>query len=179
MRDNSNYGISLSSSSENFVLGSTCEDNGSDGIHLDGNYNIVYNNYCNSNDGDGIHIYDYSNFNSVSGCTCRYNDYYGLYLQNAYNNSVSGNTLTSNYEEGLYLNSSTDNTIAGNDISSNGWDNDYQCRIANASDDNVLFLNVFDYIDNPVTSSGSSNTWDSPVKLSYLYKGLTGDQKNT
>ena len=175
-KDNTGHGISLDANN-NFILGSTSEDNGSDGIYLAGSQNnILFNNYCNSNDDDGIEL-NGSYSNSLSGNTCRYNDYSGVYFINSHYNNLSGNTLSSNYEEGIYFENADANIVVGNDVSSNGWDYDYQMTLESGSDNNEFYMNTFDYIDNPVNSTGSSNTWNSPVKLSYLYENLINDHK--
>jgi|GEM_PF-3261666 len=173
-KDNAGIGISINANN-NFILGSTSEDNGSDGIHLAGQNNILFNNYCNSNDDDGIQLSG-SYSNSLSGNTCRYNDHYGVYFTNSDYNNLSGNTLSSNYEEGIYFDDAEENIVVGNDVSSNGWDYDYQMTLEN-SNNNEFYLNLFDYIDDPVTSNSSSNTWNSPIKLSYLYDSLIDDHK--
>ena len=176
-KDNYGTGINLSSSNNNFVLGSTSEYNDGDGITLSGSQNnILFNNYCNSNGEDGIQLSG-SYSNSLSGNTCRYNDYSGVYFTNSDNNNLSGNTLSSNWEEGIYFNDAASNIVVGNDVSSNGFDYDYQMTLENSSDNNEFYLNLFDYIDTPVTSSSSTNNWNSPVKLSYLYDGLINDHK--
>ncbi len=176
-KDNDAAGINLSSSDDNFVLGSTSEDNIGDGISLSSSdNNILFNNYCNWNEEDGIHLSG-SYSNSLSGNTCRYNDYYGVYFTYSDDNNLSGNTLSSNWSEGICFSESESNIVVGNDVSSNGYDYDYQMKLESNSDNNEFYLNLFDYIDTPVTSSSSTNTWNSPVKLSYLYDGLVDDHK--
>lgn len=178
--DNYGSGISLSSCSDNFIMGSTSEDNSSNGIYLENSVNnILYNNYCNRNYDDGIHLNTDSESNSLSGNTCTYNAYYGLHIYNADYNCVSGNDLNTNDDEGVFLDASFNNLIIGNNISDNGGLvlEHPQITIQNSSDNNEIYLNTFDWMDNPVNSSGSSNSWYSPVELTYLYDNLVDDHK--
>ena len=177
---NYSVGLALVSSYENYILGSTSEYNDVDGISLsNSNNNILYNNYCNGNYDDGIHIKNSSHYNSISTSTCKYNFYYGIHLENSDYNNISGNLFDTNDGEGVYLDAAEYNMIIGNNICDNGdLTDDYpQINLQNNSDDNQIYLNFFDWINNPVSSNSSSNTWEAPVKLSYLYHGLVDDHK--
>ena len=112
--NNNNYGIYLSSSSNNTITGNNCNNNNY-GIYLDylNNDNTVTGNTCNNNK-YGISLYNSSN-NTITGNTCNYNDY-GIYFDASRNNTVTGNTCYNNNTCGICLGfaSSSNNTITGN-----------------------------------------------------------------
>jgi parallel beta-helix repeat protein len=114
---NSNYGIYLSSSSDNTITGNTC-NNSNHGIRFDSssNRNIVTGNTCNSNS-NGIR-FDSSSSNTLTDNTCNNNSSNGIYLSSSSNNTIADNTCNNNYY-GIFLHSSSDNTITGNTCNNN------------------------------------------------------------
>jgi parallel beta-helix repeat protein len=82
-----NYGIYLSSSSNN---------------------NTVTGNTCNNNY-NGIYLSSSSN-NTITGNTCNNNNSYGIYLSSSSNNTITGNTCNNN-NYGIFLYSSSNNNI--------------------------------------------------------------------
>ena len=96
------YGIYISSSSFNMVLG----------------------NDITENDWDGIGIYGPSNNNTISGNNIAGNDWNGVWLygQSSNNNTISGNNMTRNSRDGILISRSSDNDILTNNITENGGD---------------------------------------------------------
>jgi len=104
--NSNNYGIYLSSSSNNTVTGNTCYNNNR-GIELySSSNNTVTGNTCNDNS-RGIELYSSSNNNTVTGNTC-YNNSSGIYLSSSSNNTITGNACirgtgqTSDYTSDQY-----------------------------------------------------------------------------
>ncbi len=114
-----NYGIHLSSSSNNTVTGNTCNNNNSGIYLLSYSNNTVTGNTCNNNI-DGIHLYSSSN-NTVTGNTCTNNSNTGIHLYSSSNNTVTGNTCTNNSNTGIRLYSSSNNTVTGNTCNNNNY----------------------------------------------------------
>ena len=110
---NNNYGIYLTSSSNNTITGNTCNNNNNSGIYLSSSSdNTVTSNTCNNNN-SGIYLY-FASDNTVTGNACNNNISTGIYLNaNSSNNTITGNTCNNN-NSGIYLSSSNDNTVTGN-----------------------------------------------------------------
>jgi parallel beta-helix repeat protein len=124
-----NYGIYLSSSSDNTVTGNICNNN-SNGIYLSSSSNnTVTGNTCNNNS-SGIYLYSSSN-NTVTGNTCN-NNSNSIYLYSSSNNTVTGNTCNNN-SSGIYLYSSSNNTVTGNTCNNNS----YGIRLSSSSNNTV------------------------------------------
>jgi parallel beta-helix repeat protein len=117
---NNNNGIRCdSSSNKNTVIGNTCTSN-SHGIRFDSsNDNTIIDNICNNNSSNGIYLYSSSNNNMITGNICN-NNYYGIFLYSSSNNTITGNTCNNNNNNGirLYL-SSNNNTVTGNTCNNN------------------------------------------------------------
>jgi len=156
-----NYGIYLSSSSDNTVTGNTCNNN-SNGIRLDSssNENTVTGNTCNNNS-NGIGLSSSSN-NTVTGNTCNNNDN-GIDLYSSSNNTVTGNTCNNNYY-GIFLSSSSDNTVTGNTcIRGTGQPSDYTSsqytiRLAGSGNNYNLISSNNCMGKDVVIEGGTSNT---------------------
>ena len=112
-----NYGIYLSSSSNNTITGNTCNNNYY-GIYLSSSSNntITGNTYNNNN--YGIRLSSSSN-NTITGNTCN-NNSYGIYLHSSNNNTVASNTCNNN-SSSIYLSKSSNNTITGNTCNNNDY----------------------------------------------------------
>ena len=118
---NNSNGIFISASSNNTVTGNTCNNNNNYGIYLDftSNENTITDNVCNNNTNYGIFISASSN-NTVIGNTCNNNTTYGIRLDGGSNEStVTGNTCNNNTNYGILLSSSSNNTITGNTCNNN------------------------------------------------------------
>jgi parallel beta-helix repeat protein len=138
--NNSNNGIRLSSSSNNTVTGNTCNNN-SYGISLSSSSdNTITGNTCNNNSNYGISLSlssDNSD-NTITGNTCNNNSNNGIYLYSSSNNTVTGNTCNNNSNNGIRLSSSSDNTITGNTCNNNS----YGIRLSSSSDNNTVTGNT-------------------------------------
>jgi parallel beta-helix repeat protein len=129
-----NFGIYLSSSSNNTVTGNTCNNNNNDGIRLySSSNNTVTGNTYNNNSNYGIYLYSSSSDNTVTGNTCN-NNSTGIYLSSSSNNTVTGNTCN-NTVTGIYLySSSNNNTVTGNTCNNNS---NYGIRLSSSSNNTV------------------------------------------
>ena len=144
---NNNYGIYLSSSSNNMVTGNTCNNNSYNGISLSSSSNnMVTGNTCNNNNYYGIFISSFSNNNTVTGNTCN-NNSDGIRLNTSSNNTITGNTCNNN-SYGIRASSSSNNTITGNTcIRGTGQTSDYTSSqhtiylFGMGSDYNLISLN--------------------------------------
>ena len=127
------YGIYLSESSNNSVVGNNITANNWYGIcPLYSSNNIISGNNITNNE-YGIYLISSSNGNSMSGNNITDNSY-GIYLQDtSNNNSVKGNNITNNYD-GIYLGNSSINTISGNNITNN----EYGIYLYHSSNNNII-----------------------------------------
>jgi len=181
------YGIYLESGNYNTLSGNTANNNDK-GIHISGDDNIVSGNTANNNDIHGIVLYSSSNNNTVSGNTANYNYGFGIFIQSSANNIVSGNTANNNdygiyvsgddniisvnianYNNwhGIILSDTNDNTISGNNVNYNDGNGIWLGR----SDNTILYFNNFVDNNKHLSSFESSNSWNSPGKIIYTYKG--------
>jgi parallel beta-helix repeat protein len=143
-----NYGIYLSSSSDNTITGNTCNNNSSNGIRFDSsNDNTITGNTCNNNSGNGIRFDSSSNDNTVTGNTCNNNNYSGIYLySSSSNNTIIGN-ICKNNDYGIRLQASSNNMITGNTcIRGTGQTSDYTSsqytiRLQGTNNYNLISLN--------------------------------------
>ena len=171
------YGIYLSSSSDNTVTGNTCNNN-SYGIYFDSsNNNTVTGNTCNNNS-NGISLAYSSNNNTVTGNICN-NNYYSIYLYLSSSNTVTGNTCNNN-SNGIYLSSSSDNTVTGN-ICNNNYYSIYlysssnNTVTGNTCNNNSYGIFLLSSSNNTVTSNTYNNNSDGIYLLSSNNNTVTGN----
>jgi len=127
-----NYGIGLSSSSNNNTIS--------------GN-NITNNAY-------GVELSYSSNNNTISGNNITTNNYYGIGLSySSNNNMISGNNITANIENGILLDQSLSNMISGNNITNNA----YGVGLSGFSNNNMISGNNIANNTNALGLSGFSN----------------------
>jgi parallel beta-helix repeat protein len=119
--NNNNYGINLSSSSKNTITGNACNNNNSNGIYLGGSSNnTITGNTCNNNNSNGIYLSLSSNENTITGNACNNNNSNGINLDASSNeNTITGNACNNNNSNGINLNASSNNTITGNTCNNN------------------------------------------------------------
>ena len=117
--NNNDYGIRLSSSSNNTINDNTAFDNGNYGIYLrsSNNSNLTSNDASN-NGVDGIRLSSSSN-NNLTDNTASNNNNYGISLCDSSNNTLSSNTASNN-DDGIRLISSDKNTFTSNTAAGNG-----------------------------------------------------------
>ena len=113
------YGIYLSSSNYNDIVGNNITANNGYGILLwsSSNNSICGNNIANNR--GGIGLYCSSNYNSICGNNITANNGYGICLRYSSNNTVFGNNITANSYDGIRLYYSSNNSICGNNITAN------------------------------------------------------------
>ncbi len=161
-----NYGIWLTSSSNNTVTGNTCSNNSNSGIYLSSssNNNTVTGNTCNNNSNSGIYLSSSSNNNTVTDNTCN-NNSNGIYLSSSSNNTVTGNTCNNNSNNGIWLTSSSNNnTITGNTCNNNSNNGIYLSSSSNNNtvtgdtcNNNKYGINLSSSSNNTVTGNNCNN----------------------
>ena len=162
------YGILLNFSDSNIISKNNCSNNREGICLLYSNKNTVSKNNCSSNLWPlcGISL-TYSNNNIVSNNTCSNNDG-GIDLGYSNNNIISNNNCSNNDGgSGIHLWYSNNNIISNNKCSNNAWG-----ITPFYSNDNVIYLNNFaeSYVEN-VESLTSTNIWNSPEEITYIYNG--------
>ena len=186
-------GIKLVTSSDNnIIVNNTAKNNGNNGIVLkESNNNKIANNIADSNSEDGILCWTSSD-NTLANNTCSNNDYDGIRLwSNSTNNILTNNIADSNSEAGILCWTSSDNFLTYNNLNSNkrgiqmynySTDNSVTNNTATAnsygismirSSNNNIYLNNFVDNTNNAYSSKSTNIWNSPLEITYTYKGTT------
>jgi parallel beta-helix repeat protein len=131
--NSNNYGIYLTSSSNNITVTSNTCNNNNTGIYLasSNSHNItVTSNTCNDNN-YGIYLSS-AGSNTVTGNTCNNNNSYGICLDTSSNNTITGNTCNNN-SYGIRLESSSNNTITGNTCN----DNNYGIDLSSSSNNTI------------------------------------------
>jgi len=190
---NNGYGIFLSDSRSNNIIGNNISNNVG-GIYLDSSSNnnitgnsisnndwAVYLWYSSSNNITGNSIISngeyaislsysaisllYSSNNSITGNNISNNELCGIVLGDSSNSSITNNSISNNWI-GIYLDDSSNNSIRGNNISNNGGG-----IYLEYSSGNVIYLNNFINNTYQVSSSSSTNIWNSTEKITYTYKG--------
>ena len=153
-------------SDSNIISKNNCSNNREGICLLYSNNNTVSKNNCSSNiwPFGGISL-TYSNNNIISNNTCSNNDG-GIYLGYSNNNIISNNNCSNN-GGGIYLEYSNNNIMSNNNCSNNAWG-----ISPFYSNDNVIYLNNFaeSYVEN-VESLTSTNIWNSPEEITYIYNG--------
>ena len=163
--NNNNFGINLSSSSNNTVTGNTCNNNSTYGIDLSSSSsnNTVTGNTCNNNSNSGIYLSSSSSYNTVTGNTCNNNNF-GIYQYSSSDNTVTGNTCNNNSNYGICLLSSSNNTITGNTCirgtgqSSDYTSSQYTIHLSGSSNSYNLISSNNCMGKNVVIGDGTSNT---------------------
>ena len=164
-------GIYLFGASYCNISNNNVSNNMHDGIGLcESSNNIIANNNANLNGDDGIVLdEDSSNNNNISNNNALDN-HYGIYIGYSSNNFIENSKVNSNNYYGISLKSAINNIITNNIANSNGY---YGIYLRYSCNNNVICLNNFiDNTDN-VYSTDSTNTWNSPEKITYTYKGET------
>jgi parallel beta-helix repeat protein len=170
---NGGDGIAVSSSSGNVFDGNTFNENTAYGIVAEdlSNNNVYSNNICNSNGESGIAVFE-SDGNTVQGNNCKSNSVNGISLNHSSGNQVANNTCSANSQAGVRLYYSEGNNVIQNQSSVN-----YKYGISlSFSNNNNIYLNEFineQLGRKNVDSWSSSNLWNSPEPLSYVYNGLS------
>jgi len=124
------YGISLSNSFGNSIIGNNITENSYNGIYAyQSNNNIIVENNI-TNNGSSIHFYQ-SNDNSISENNITENKLNGIFLDQSYGNVLTENNITNN-RSGIYLDFSSNNVLRNNLMVNNkynfgvtGWPADY------------------------------------------------------
>jgi len=146
---NTKFGILLSSSNRNEVLGNNANNNEYGIVLSISNNNTVSGNNANNNSDDGIYLS--GNSNEVLGNNVSYNGDCGISLFYSDNNIILGNVVNYN-ENGIFL---------------------------NYSDNNMIFLNYFQVnAINNAQDDGNNNQWDNGTIGNYWddYDGVDANK---
>ena len=200
INSNTEYGINLMESSNNYIKENTVNNNGNKGINLEPNspYNEIVNNTVNFNGWLGIHMQDNSSNNLILSNNCSYNSE-GISVRTPNNtisenyiesNSGSGihlwnsdsihNTLSNNFTRnfikynnyGILLDAGALNIIEGNQIIDNSGTG---VSISAGCFDNLVFNNTFiNNIYANAEDNGNNNNWNSSTLGNYWddYSGV-------
>jgi parallel beta-helix repeat protein len=142
--NNSQMGIYIDSSDNNYFLNNTCKNNNENGIFLTGKFltlariNTFINNTCNSNTNHGIELSISAKDNYLERNQCNDNGIIGILVSGTSdNNNILKNTCNSNGESGILVG----NYSIGNEISFNKCiqNNDSGIVINQSNFNKVLF----------------------------------------
>jgi parallel beta-helix repeat protein len=170
--ENFQYGTFLENTSNNTISENNITANTYDGIYLysSSNNSLNANNITGNNilgNSTGIVLESSSNNNNVSGNSLTSNRV-GILFDSSSNNRLSGNNITNNFD-GMYLYSSANNNLNGNNIAANTYDGIY----LDSSSNNTIYHNNFINNTSQVSSSNSTNIWDSGGLGNYWSDYLT------
>ena len=107
-----NYGIYLSSSSNNTITSPTCNSSNNSGIYLysNSNNNTITTPTCNSNN-YGIYLYSSSNNNTITTPTCNSNSACGIYIASGSNNNTIKTPTCNSNNNGIRSGNSSNNIV--------------------------------------------------------------------
>jgi len=167
-----NYGIHLSSSSNNTLTNNTANSNNWGGIYLSYSSNNTLTNNTASDNDYGIYL-SYSSNNTLMSNTANSNNDDGIQLSFSSNNTLTGNTANSNNYDGIILYNSSNNNITCNWVQDNAR---YGFHLSSGSTDNIISYNNIITNGNYNTTSGG---WEwqfymgqcQPVEVKHNYWG--------
>ena len=160
------HGIKLENSNNNTILNNKCLNN-RNGILLGySNNNTISNNNCSNNSWSGITL-ENSNNNSISNNKCFSNEDLGggIFLDHSNSNSLSNNNCSSNKRLNIGVWYSDNNSISNNNCSNN----EYGIVVTNSNNNRLHLNNFINNTNNVGSFRGSTNTWNSPEKITYSY----------
>ena len=171
------YGIYLSSSSDNTLTNNIAESNDKCGIRLRySNSNTVQDNNAAYNQ-HGIYL-DSSSDNTLANNIAKSNDVCGIYLDSSNYNMLASNAANFNYYyffgsfrgDGIVLSYSSNNTLASNTANSNG---DCGIQLRHSRNNTLYHNNLIDNKWNNAYDWGGVNQWDNGAEGNY-YSDYTG-----
>ena len=128
--------------------------------------NITIENLDLSNTDDGIKLWKTENSKISNNTVC--NNSVGISLSYSRNNTITGNNVRNNNWRGIRLSSSSKNTITGNNVSNN---NRGGIDLYDSRNNKIYFNNFINNIDNVYSYYKSTNIWNSPLEITYTYRG--------
>jgi uncharacterized repeat protein (TIGR01451 family) len=172
-------GIKLHNVRHCTIIGNNASSNGLNGIILmAAKSNIIKDNIISFNNGSGLELRYSSAYNTIinntitNNCVGYPNEVAGVQLIYYSNdNTFSKNTISNNKKFGIAIYHSDNLVIRQNTISGN----QNGIHISSINKGHVIYLNEFTNNTNHVNyENGSSSfcSWNSPIKLSYLYNGV-------
>lgn len=165
------FGIILSDwSTSNEVLNNDCSNNNENGIHLwfNANNNVITENVCNENLVTGI-VVGTSSRNIIMDNNCSNNVGSGIavvdwYWMDASDNIIYHNNLNNNFY-GVFLNNAYNNDIFRNTIK----ENYYGINLEGGSEDNLMYHN--NIVDNIVQAADFQPQWANNWYHPYMLEG--------
>ncbi len=169
-------GIKVYNANNCSIIGNNASSNGFSGIILlTATNNIIRDNIISFNSGSGLMLRYTSTSNIAINNSIHDNylnksitwyDTAGLVIVYACNNNLfSGNTIINNYKNGIKLYHSDNNIIKFNRII--GHENGTNFESINKGQ--IFYLNDFINNSKHVLGESSLRTWNSPIKIVYLY----------
>ena len=170
---NNAYGISLSSSDNNVLIGNDANLNSVNwrvgyGINLDSsNNNTLISNNANMNAGYSISMLSSNNNTLIannasenSGWGDGYRPGAGIWMDSSSNNNLIGNNASFN-GNGIRLSSSNNNTLSGNIASNNkGYEGYYGISLFSSSNNRIFHNNLIQNT-NQANDNSNNNSWDN------------------
>lgn len=171
--NNSNAGIAITYTTNCLILNNNVSSNGFYGLSISvGDGNTIKNNTVTYNQGSGIVISNISINNNIINNIIDYNclnkssNEAGLKIfVDTDNNRIIGNEINNNNKTGILFLSADSNLIQLNSISGNQNGIYFQTFDYN----NIFYFNEFINNTNHVAGTSSSRSWNSIVKITYLY----------
>jgi parallel beta-helix repeat protein len=162
--NNSNYGLYLRASNNNFINISSVKDNGEKGIYLvDSSGNNITGNTISDN-------------GQVWGVDKDFDD--GLNLEGSNNNHITGNTIVNNREDGIELKNSSSNEVKDNISSNNGRDGIFIRTKTGLPSINTSTLNLVEHntVENngyatPSLTAPNENSGGSGIIVAFFASG--------
>jgi len=173
------YGVLIYRGANNQILNNRFIDN-SEGILLQGSdNNTISNNYFQYSESRDIHL-DYAPYpngsdnNIIRNNICIDGAGIGIYLNLSNSNQILDNQISFKVgTSGIELYNSPSNTVKGNNISHIQGPFSYGIKIGATgypSNNNIIYQNTLNSNDTNVYSQGSTNFWQSPTPLTYIYQ---------
>lgn len=130
------------------------------GITVYSSSNVISENIIKNNAEDGIWLQYNTRNNTISRNIIERNGVCGISLDDSTDNMISENFIA-NHQHGMWITNSENNTIIGNTFMTNS-----HCGVhLDSSDNNIIYHNNF--VDSPVHSHDSTNTWDNGAEGNY------------
>lgn len=176
IQSNKDYGVYLTYSSNNMLVGNTLMTNSIFGLYLltSCNSNIVTGNTVQYNNNVGIYL-STNGSNNFTGNIIKNNNGRGIYLSLSNNNVILDNNIQNNYGAGISISNSSNNTLTGN-IVQNNYDG---ISLTSTSNNNTITGNIIQNNNGTGVYLGSSSSNCSVVGNEVLSNNSNGIHCNS